>query len=296
MGHPYMDASHCSILERKKCNQNGSNSHVHSGVRPQFTRYNPAIMNHPSSAIKVIFFDLGSTLIYSKDLWPPIYEKADRALVEVLHQAGIPIELTPFCCEFGSFLDSYYAKRGAGTVEKTTFSLLTEILDQKGFTHLPPSTIRSALDAMYSITQQNWYLESDAVPTLKILREAGYRLGMISNTSDDENVQQLVDRCELRPYFDVILTSAGCGIRKPDEHIFHLALDFFGLPAEQTAMVGDMLEADILGANQLGMYSIWITRRAEVPEEGELKIQPQAIITALDQVPDLLGDLEEDEQ
>jgi FMN phosphatase YigB (HAD superfamily) len=106
----------------------------------------------------------------------------------------------------------------------------------------------------------------------------------------------LVDRCELRPYFDVILTSAGCGIRKPDEHIFHLALDFFGLPAEQTAMVGDMLEADILGANQLGMYSIWITRRAEVPEEGELKIQPQAIITALDQVPDLLGDLEEDEQ
>ena len=252
-------------------------------------------MKHPSSAIKVIFFDLGSTLIYSKDPWPPIYEKADKALVEVLHQAGIPLEINPFCCEFGSFLDSYYAERGTGTVEKTTFSLLAEILDQKGFNHIPPSTLRSALDAMYSITQQNWHLESDAIPTLKTIREAGYRLGMISNTSDDTNVQQLVDHFELRPYFDIILTSAGCGIRKPEERIFNLALDFFGLPAEQTAMVGDMLEADILGANQLGIYSIWITRRAEAPEEGELKIQPQAIITSLDQVPDLLAELEEDE-
>ncbi len=252
-------------------------------------------MNHPFSAIKVVFFDLGSTLIYSKDPWPPIYEKSDRALVEVLHKAGIPLEMNPFCCEFGTFLDSYYAERGTSTIEKTTFSLLTEILEQKGFKQIPPSNLRSALDAMYSITQQNWYLENDAIPTLNTLREAGYRLGLISNTSDDNNVQQLVDRCELRPYFDIILTSAGCGIRKPDERIFQLALDFFGLPPEQTAMVGDTLEADILGANRLGTYSIWITRRAQVPEEGELKIQPQAIITALDQVPGLLAELKEDQ-
>jgi len=35
-------------------------------------------------------------------------------------------------------------------------------------------------------------------------------------------------------------------------------------------MVGDSLEADILGANQMGIYSIWITRRVYLPEEGEL--------------------------
>ena len=116
---------------------------------------------------------------------------------------------------------------------------------------------------MYSITQQNWYLEADAIPTLKTLREQGYRLGMISNTSDDKNVQQLVDRWELRPFFETIITSAGCGIRKPDERIFRLALDHFGVPPEQVAMVGDLLEADILGANQMGIYSIWITRRVQ---------------------------------
>jgi putative hydrolase of the HAD superfamily len=168
---------------------------------------------------------------------------------------------------------------------------LTELLDQNGFHDIPASDVRSALDAMYSITQQNWYLEDDAIPTLKTLRGIGYRLGIISNTSDDRNVQQLVDRYELRPFFETIITSAGCGIRKPDKRIFHLALDYFGISPEQAALVGDTLEADIFGANRMGMYSIWITRRVPMPDEGELAIQPQAVISALDQIPGLLAEI-----
>ena len=247
-----------------------------------------------SSPFKVILFDLGSTLIYSKDPWPPIYEQADRALVEVLRKAGVPLEINSFFSEFETFLDSYYAGRSGSTIEKTTFSVLSEMLAQNGFPDIPTSDVRAALDAMYSITQQNWYLEADAIPTLKTLLEKGFRLGIISNTSDDENVQQLVDRYGLRLYFETILTSAGCGIRKPDERIFQLALEYFGVPPEQTAMVGDTPEADMLGANQMGMYSIWITRRVHIPDEGELSIQPQAVISALDQIPELLAEIEND--
>ena len=243
------------------------------------------------TALKVILFDLGSTLLYSKDPWPPIYEQADRALVKVLQQAGIPLEIKAFSSEFETFLDSYYAGRGKSTLEKTTFSALRELLEQKGFPDVPGSTLRAALDAMYSITQQNWYLEDDALPTLRTLREQGYQLGMVSNTSDDKNVQELVDRYGLRPHFEIIVTSAGCGVRKPDEGIFQPALEHFGVPAGQTAMVGDILEADILGANQLGLYSIWITRRAEETGEGELAIQPQAVISTLAQLPGLLAEL-----
>jgi putative hydrolase of the HAD superfamily len=157
---------------------------------------------------------------------------------------------------------------------------------------------------MYAITQQNWYLEDDAIPTLEMLRERGYRLGMISNTSDDKNVQQLVDRWKLRPYFEIIITSAGCGIRKPDERIFRLALDHFDVPPEATAMVGDTLEADILGANQIGIRSIWITRRVEGPdfEARPLReridhstayrsesLRPDATISRLNEIPSLLA-------
>jgi HAD superfamily hydrolase (TIGR01662 family) len=243
------------------------------------------------SPFKVILFDFGSTLIYSKDPWPPIYEQADQALVRVLQQAGVPLEIKAFSSEFETFLDSYYADRGTSPIEKTTFSSLHELLQQKGFQDIPASVERAALDAMYSITQQNWYLETDTISTLKTLQGQGYRLGMISNTSDDKNVQQLLDRWELRQFFDTIITSAHCGIRKPDRRIFQLALDHFGVPVEQVAMVGDSLEADVLGANQMGIYSIWITRRVQLPEEGELTIQPQAAIPSLDLIPALLADI-----
>ena len=243
---------------------------------------------------KVLLFDLGSTLIYTKDPWPPIYVLADRALVKVLQAGGIPLDVNSFSSEFDTFLDAYYAERGAGTLERTTSSVLSELLEQKGFHNTPAALLRSALDAMYSVTQQNWYLESDSLPTLTALRKQGYHLGIVSNTSDDENVQQLVDRWNLRPFFETIVTSAACGIRKPDQRIFQIALDHFGVTPGQAAMVGDTLDADILGANQMGIYSIWITRRVQMPEEGELAIQPQAAITSLEELPGLLGDIQND--
>ena len=251
--------------------------------------YNSAIMTE----FKVVLFDLGSTLIYSKDPWPPIYKRADGALIEVLQQAGLPINSTSFSSELGTFLDSYYAAR-LDSVEKTTFTALLQFLEQQGFPRTPDTILREALEAMYSITQQNWYIELDAIPALQTLRQQGYRLGIVSNTSDDQNVQTLIDRWELRPFFESIVTSAACGIRKPDRRIFQIALDHFKVSPEQIVMVGDTLTADVLGANQIGMYSVWITRRVEIPEEGELTIQPQAVISGLGEIPGLLADIQAD--
>jgi HAD superfamily hydrolase (TIGR01662 family) len=241
-----------------------------------------------------ILFDLGSTLIYSKDPWPPIFREADRALADVLQESGIPLDSESLYTEFGGFLDAYYAERGDSTLEKTTAVSLREFLAGKGFQDVPEKTIRAALDAMYAVTQQNWYLEEDALSCLETLRQRGYRLGMISNTSDDKNVQQLIDQRGLRPYFEYIVTSAGCGIRKPEGRIFQMALDHFQVRPEAAAMVGDTLDADILGANRMGIYSIWITRRAGFQEEGELAIQPQAVVASLGEIPSLLEEIESD--
>lgn len=244
--------------------------------------------------IKVIFFDLGSTLIYSKDPWPPIYEKADRALAASLSLSGIKIDRSSFHTGVGGFLSSYYENFIQDNIEKTSFSVLREILVKKGIMNTPDEVLRSALKAMYAVTQQNWYLEEDALSTLESLKSIGYHLGLISNTSDDANVQVIVDHWGIRPYFEFIITSASLGIRKPDPRIFQVALDHFDVQPQAAVMVGDMLNADVLGANQIGIYSIWITRRVKLPEEGELAIQPQAVVTTLDQIPELLMDIEKD--
>jgi len=246
------------------------------------------------SKIKVVFFDLGSTLVFSKDPWPPFYERADRALVEVLNRAGIEVDPASFYIEFGGFIRSYYEKRIEDNLEQTTFTVLRAVLSRKNFRSVPDLVLRAALDAMYGVTQQNWYLEEDAISTLEILKSRGYRLGLISNTSDDNNVQGIINRWGVRSFFETIITSAALGIRKPDAHIFRVALDRLRVQPEAAVMVGDTLEADVLGANQSGIYSIWITRRVQDPEEGVLAIQPQAVVTALHQIPDLIAEVEND--
>jgi HAD superfamily hydrolase (TIGR01662 family) len=244
--------------------------------------------------ISTILFDLGSTLVYAKHPWPPYYERADLALVEELCRSGIEIDPAAFQTEFGGFILSYYDRHTEDNLELTTFTVLHDMLFRKGFQKVPDRVLRAALEAMYAITQQNWHLEEDAVSTLETLKSRGYRLGMISNTSDDMNVQGIVDRWGLRPFFETIVTSAALGIRKPDARIFQEALDHFQVKPEGAAMVGDMLDTDVLGANQSGIYSIWITRRVQFPAEGEMAIQPQAVVTALHQIPDLLAEVEND--
>jgi len=237
--------------------------------------------------ITTVLFDLGSTLLYSKDPWPPIYARADRALVRSLKAAGIRLDPSAGYGDFDTFLDAYYAERGAGTVERTTFAALRDLLAGKGFPDVPEAVLRASLDDMYAVTQRNWYLENDAVHTLALLQRSGYRLGLISNTSDDKNVQQLVDRWSLRAYFELILTSAGCGIRKPDPAIFRIALDHFRVRPGAAAMIGDTPEADIQGANGLGLYAIWITRRSEKTDPQPAR--PDAVVSTLEEIPAALA-------
>ena len=239
-----------------------------------------------------IFFDLGSTLLYPRDPWAAIYTESNHALMAVLRANNLPVDTTPLSVELECFLDAYYIDRADGIYEKTTFTLLKEILAKCGHPHVPEPVLRAALEALYAITQQNWHLEDDAIATLQALRSTGIRLGLISNTSDDRHVHQLMERRGLQPFFECVVTSAGCGIRKPDGRIFQLALDAMHTQPAVSMMIGDTLEADILGANLIGIYSVWITRRSIPPTDGDLPIQPQAVISSLAGIPTLLADLD----
>lgn len=241
---------------------------------------------------EVVFFDLGNTLMYDKDPWEPILLRADAAMRESLERAGFPLAENAYG-DFKTIFDLYYHRRKDTLEEETTVQLLRELMDRQGDSS-PNPVLFAAMEDMYAVSQENWYVEEDAAPTLEALQEMGYSLGIISNAADDENVQELVDKSNLRPYFGFIISSAACGVRKPDAHIFQLALDHFKVPPEKTVMVGDTLDADVLGANQAGIYSIWITRRAKYPPDGDLPIQPQAVISSLRELPDLLAELEKE--
>jgi HAD superfamily hydrolase (TIGR01662 family) len=244
--------------------------------------------------IRAVIFDLGNTLMYSvaPDLWPEVIRRGNQALMDYLCKMNVLTNCNNFLIEFNQRLHQYYDKRDKKMIETSTFLVLKELLTEKGYTDISDAVIRDSLDAHYAVTQKNWQLEDDALACLKTLQEQNYRLALVSNAGDHRDVLQLVEKFNLTPYFEFILTSASCGYRKPHQRIFQLALDNINARAEEVVMVGDTLNADILGANQMGLYSIWITRRTITPLDDTLPILPDAIIRSLGELPGLLRDIE----
>ncbi len=240
----------------------------------------------PTRFIRAVLFDLGNTLIYSPQAWPPVLARAERALADSLCQARLLEDCDTFHLEFRRSLDDYYASRDEDLFERTTESVLRDLLREKGIQNPPEAAVRAALNAFYAVTQQNWHPEEDAQDTLATLQKRGYRMGIVSNAADHQDVQQLVEKAQLEPYLDFIVTSASCSYRKPHPRIFELALAHWGIAPREAAMVGDSLEADTTGARQVGLFSIWITRRA--PAYHARPAEPDRTIASLSALSDLL--------
>lgn len=237
--------------------------------------------------IRAVLFDLGGTLMYARNPWRPFESRADEALAQRLRAQGVEVPAS-FAAEFRERVHEYHDERDQSLFETTYFSVVRAMLLERGHDHITDSIVRSALDALFAVTQENWTLEADALLTLKLLESAGYRMGLVSNAGDNQDVFQLVERFKIEPYFDFILTSAACSYRKPHPRIFELALLNWNVPPQDAVMVGDTLEADILGAQNAGLSSIWVTRRAHHKDQKPL-IQPDATVATLLEIPQRLS-------
>ena len=244
-------------------------------------------------AIKAVIFDLGNTLLYFDGDWPEVFARADQEMFESLTRDGLSLEKNSFASTFRQRLAAYHHQREIDYREHSTHWILRDTLASFGYTKVDEAILKHALIAMYSASQEFWIPEEDLLPMMIALKAGGYGIGLLSNAGDDQDVQRLVDKGRIRPYLDYVLTSAAGGIRKPDNRIFELAIGMFGHSPAEVAMVGDTVGADILGANQVGMYSIWITRRANTPANRAARktIIPDAEIETLAELPVLLDSL-----
>lgn len=112
----------------------------------------------------------------------------------------------------------------------------------------------------FGLTKTPWHKEDErlypeTVECLECLHEC-YKIGIIANQSlgSEERLKQF----GIWKYIDVLVASAEEGVAKPDRRIFEIALARAGCKRSEAAMVGDRLDNDIVPANELGMYTIWI--------------------------------------
>ena len=94
---------------------------------------------------------------------------------------------------------------------------------------------------------------------LQYLLNKGYMLHIITN-GFKETQQIKLSTSNLSKYFTCVIESDVCGFMKPDKRIFDHALDIGNANANESIMIGDDLDADIIGARSAGLDQIFINR------------------------------------
>ena len=104
----------------------------------------------------------------------------------------------------------------------------------------------------------------DVIETLNNLRH--YKLAVLTNGMPIHQRRKITSS-GIRNYFTgknrSIITSAECGFGKPNSIPYEVTLQSLNLNTEEVIMVGDRPEGDILGANLLGIKTVYINRNSE---------------------------------
>ena len=85
--------------------------------------------------------------------------------------------------------------------------------------------------------------------------QSNYKLHIITNGFAEAQQKKLVNS-EIDKYFDTITNSEMVGVKKPNPKIFEFAVNIAQVSPKNSVMIGDNLEADVLGALDFGMDAI----------------------------------------
>ena len=98
-----------------------------------------------------------------------------------------------------------------------------------------------------------------------------YHLHIITNGFHEVQHKKL-HNSGITSYFKTVTTSEEVGLKKPHPVIFRKALEKAMAKAPESLMVGDTFEADILGAESVGMHTLYFNYREEIIPPNYLKV------------------------
>lgn len=230
---------------------------------------------------KAVFFDFYQTLgVWGQSLKPRLQKITDRYDCEINWE------------RYAAARENLYAE--ASGSDPTTHALLEtmqeiiesyyEFVKALGVQEHVEQMTWELLQSEHSLFAANAAtLYDDTVPTLQHLREAGFKLAIVSNW--DTPLDPLTERLGIAHYFDIIVASHDARVRsaKPDSHIFNYTLEAIEVSATEAVHVGDTYEADIIGAQNVGIRPILIDR------DGTQTGKWHETIQNLSQLPELLS-------
>lgn len=217
---------------------------------------------------ELVLFDVGDTLLCPRQSFTELLtELADAADIALPKDAGR---------DLGDHIDARIAERGMAGLpftfppeassqfwHETYHGFLARVLNCGDARRLA-DLLRARLSS-----PEGYACFSDTIPTLQVLREAGYRLGIISNW--EEWLPGLLDAEGLMPWFDAVIISGTCGMEKPDSRIFTFALEQSGVEPNAVVYVGDRPAHDVGPAWQTGIRPVLLDRFGRYPKHEAWK-------------------------
>ena len=127
---------------------------------------------------------------------------------------------------------------------------------------------------------EDFYLDDEALPTLRGLKQQGYLVGAISNAP--KGLAKTLQKFGLLQELAVAVGSQDIGIEKPDPRIFEDALGEAGVLAGEAAYVGDEYMTDAKAAQAAGMLGIFLDRNGHRPVSDVARIRRLSDLLAED--------------
>ncbi len=188
--------------------------------------------------IKGVVFDLDNTLLD----FMKMKEFAVKAAIKGMIEAGLKVNEDKSYIEINSIYEEF------GWENQKVFDVFLE----KSIGHVDNKFLAAGIVAYRRAREANLMAYPNVNKTLLALSKSGIKLGVVSDAPSREAWMRIY-YLNLYHYFDVVITFDDSGERKPSPIPFQLALDGMGLQPEETIMIGDWPERDVVGAQQIGM-------------------------------------------
>ena len=210
----------------------------------------------PNRKITDVFFDLDHTL------WD-FDRNSVLAFERVFQKHNIELPLIDFLKEYEPINLVYWKKYREDLVTKEELrrGRLTETFDVFKMKY-SLQTIDSLANCYIDELPIDNHLFADAIEILDYLSEK-YKLHIITNGFQE--VQHLkLQNSGIKKYFNTITTSEEVGLKKPNPVIFETAIVKASVEPQNSMMIGDSFEADIIGAAKIGMHTMFFNYRNEI--------------------------------
>lgn len=211
-------------------------------------------------AYKNIFIDLDDTL------WD-IHQNGRECLEEIY----IDYRFGRFYPDFDSYYDAYMPGNNylwglyrQGQITKEALTVERFLRPLRAFGIKDPEFAKRLSDDFLDRTTRKTKLVEGALELLDHLKPR-YRMHILSNGFREVQYKK-IENSGLRTYFDKIILSEDARANKPHPDIFTFALKNTNARRDQTIMIGDSWEADILGAFQSRIAQIWFNSRQDEAE------------------------------